>query len=138
MNRVALTLLAAAVATVGCTGLQDLGDHASDAGSSGDTAEDPLAVDPALVDDMKAAIQRTWSKDVVYSVTLVGKRWQVRVNDAGVPFMRTVATVVRSKTESGTCGDFEVVFAQESTDGGASYGPVDYWSVGTKTDVPCP
>ena len=122
----------------GCVGLQDFsGDPASDAGPVAD-ARDPLAVDRALLPDMKAAIQRTWPDDTIYSVELVGARWEVRLGDAGLPALRTVQTVVRSKTASGTCGDFQVWFAQESTDGGNTWGPVDYFSVGDKTDVPCP
>lgn len=136
--RTVLPLVLVLALVAGCVGLQDFsGDPASDAGPATD-AGDALAVERSLLPDMKAALQRKWPDDTIYSVELVGTRWEVRLGDAGLPALRTVQTVARSKTVSGTCGDFQVWFAQESTDGGNTWGPVDYFSVGDKTDVPCP
>lgn len=93
--------------------------------------------DAKLSGDMAAVMKAKWPGDEILNVVITQPKWTVEVHKlSGLPLSRTIGTAVAVRQQSG-CAYFDVTFIQTTSDGGTSYGPTQYNSVGERHAMAC-
>lgn len=93
---------------------------------------------PKLEAEMLAAMKAKWPTDQIKKVVIVDKAWDVQTAfKEKIPQSRTIRTAVAVR-QGEACKYFEVTFIQTTKNGGKSWSPTDYHSVGDNKPMACP